>query len=166
LYAEIWDERPFGYMKHASSSHPGSYAAINLGAIGGFDPSRPTGSRGIHGAVRPYYVATHPRPRRTANTDSRHFRGTTVITRNTALRLARYFNISPEFGLNMQRDYDLEVESEAVGDRLEREVKRLSWGKQSSAWCGGLLRRFAARNDVAVATVSLLGINPSRGPWR
>ena len=43
------------------------------------------------------------------------------ITGDTALRLARYF--SPEFWLNMQRDYELETAVEALGSRLDAEVK-------------------------------------------
>jgi addiction module HigA family antidote len=45
------------------------------------------------------------------------------ITGDTALRLARYFRTTPEFWLNMQRDYELEVATAALGDRLLDEVK-------------------------------------------
>ena len=45
------------------------------------------------------------------------------ITADTALRLARYFGTSPQFWLGLQRDYDLDIAADAVGDRLEREVK-------------------------------------------
>jgi addiction module HigA family antidote len=45
------------------------------------------------------------------------------ITGDTALRLARYFRTTPEFWLNMQRDYELEMAEEALGDRLLHEVK-------------------------------------------
>ena len=44
------------------------------------------------------------------------------ISGDTALRLARYFGTSPEFWLNMQRDYELETAAEALGSRLEAEV--------------------------------------------
>jgi antitoxin HigA-1 len=47
-----------------------------------------------------------------------------AITGDTALRLARYFDTTPEFWLNMQRDYELEQAAEALGGRLETEVKR------------------------------------------
>jgi addiction module HigA family antidote len=47
-----------------------------------------------------------------------------AITGDTALRLARYFGTTPEFWLNMQRDYELEQAAEALGGRLETEVKR------------------------------------------
>ena len=45
------------------------------------------------------------------------------VTADTALRLARYFNTSPQFWLGLQADYDLDVASLSLGDRLEREVK-------------------------------------------
>ncbi len=44
------------------------------------------------------------------------------ITADTALRLARYFNMSPRFWLGLQMDYDLDVVEDAVGDRLKEEV--------------------------------------------
>ena len=46
-----------------------------------------------------------------------------AITGDTALRLARYFRTTPEFWLNMQRDYELEIAAETLGDRLQNEVK-------------------------------------------
>jgi addiction module HigA family antidote len=45
------------------------------------------------------------------------------ISGDTALRLARYFATTPEFWLNMQRDYELEAASIELGDRLESEVQ-------------------------------------------
>ena len=45
------------------------------------------------------------------------------ISGDTALRLARYFSTTPEFWLNMQRDYELERAAEALGARLDTEVK-------------------------------------------
>ncbi len=45
------------------------------------------------------------------------------ITADTALRLSRYFGTSPQFWLGLQADYDLDIAMEALGDRLEREVK-------------------------------------------
>ena len=46
-----------------------------------------------------------------------------AITGDTALRLARYLGTTPEFWLNMQRDYELERAAERIGKRLETEVK-------------------------------------------
>ncbi len=45
------------------------------------------------------------------------------VTANTALRLARYFGTSPRFWLGLQADYDLDVATDEMGDRLEREVR-------------------------------------------
>lgn len=48
--------------------------------------------------------------------------GQRSITADTALRLARYFGTSERFWLNLQSRYDLEVEKERLGRRLECEV--------------------------------------------
>jgi addiction module HigA family antidote len=45
------------------------------------------------------------------------------ISGDTALRLARYFVTTPEFWLDMQRDFDLQQAAAALGDRLAEEVK-------------------------------------------
>jgi len=45
------------------------------------------------------------------------------ITADTALRLARYFDVSPQFWLGLQMDYDLDVTAETMGSRLEQEVR-------------------------------------------
>jgi plasmid maintenance system antidote protein VapI len=38
------------------------------------------------------------------------------------LRLARYFGTSARFWLNLETSFDLDVESECLGERLEAEV--------------------------------------------
>jgi addiction module HigA family antidote len=45
------------------------------------------------------------------------------ITADTALRLARYFGMSPQFWLGLQMDYDLDVAEEELRGRLEKEVR-------------------------------------------
>ena len=50
-------------------------------------------------------------------------RGSRAISADTALRLARYFGTSERFWLNLQVRYDLEVEKDRLGRRLQREVK-------------------------------------------
>lgn len=45
------------------------------------------------------------------------------ITADTALRLARFFGASAEFWLGLQSQYDLDVTSEELGERLNREVR-------------------------------------------
>jgi addiction module HigA family antidote len=44
------------------------------------------------------------------------------ITADTALRLGRYFGTSEQFWLNLQSEYDLDVERDRLGNRLEAEV--------------------------------------------
>jgi antitoxin HigA-1 len=44
------------------------------------------------------------------------------ITADTALRLGRYFGTSEQFWLNLQTEYDLDVQRDLLGDRLESEV--------------------------------------------
>lgn len=44
------------------------------------------------------------------------------VTTDTALRLARYFNMSPHFWLGLQLDYDLDMAEDELGERIEREV--------------------------------------------
>lgn len=52
--------------------------------------------------------------------------GTRAITADTALRLARYFGTSDRFWLNLQARFDLEVERDRLGRRLEEEVAVLA----------------------------------------
>lgn len=49
--------------------------------------------------------------------------GKRAITADTALRLGRYFGIEPEFWMNLQTHYNLEVESDRLAGKLEQEVK-------------------------------------------
>ena len=45
------------------------------------------------------------------------------ITADTALRLAKYFNMSAKFWLGLQTDYDLDVAEDNVADRLDKEIQ-------------------------------------------
>ncbi len=44
------------------------------------------------------------------------------ISADTALRLARYFETSERFWLNLQAQFDLDVERDRLGNRLNQEV--------------------------------------------
>ncbi len=44
------------------------------------------------------------------------------ITADTALRLAHYFKMSPQFWLGLQMDYDLDIEEDKLARRLNKEV--------------------------------------------
>ena len=52
--------------------------------------------------------------------------GKRAVTADTALRLAMYFDTSERFWLNLQAQYDLEVERDELGSRLEKEVKKFA----------------------------------------
>jgi addiction module HigA family antidote len=45
------------------------------------------------------------------------------ITADTALRLAKFFGTSPDVWLGLQKDYELDVAMDEMGDRIEREVR-------------------------------------------
>lgn len=49
-------------------------------------------------------------------------KGERAISADTALRLAKYFGTSDLFWLNLQARYDLEVQRDRLGKRLETEV--------------------------------------------
>jgi addiction module HigA family antidote len=44
------------------------------------------------------------------------------ISADTALRLARYFNTTPKFWLNLQASYDLAIASDARSEEIRRTV--------------------------------------------
>jgi addiction module HigA family antidote len=46
------------------------------------------------------------------------------ITADTALRLGRYFGMSPQFWLGLQMGYDLDMEEDRLGARLIQEVRQ------------------------------------------
>jgi len=49
--------------------------------------------------------------------------GKRAITADTALRLSRFFDNSPQFWLGLQSQYDLDIAQDQLGQRLEREVR-------------------------------------------
>ena len=51
--------------------------------------------------------------------------GKRSITADTALRLGRFFGMSPQFWLNLQTRYDLEVTEDLLEGRLDDEVRAL-----------------------------------------
>jgi addiction module HigA family antidote len=49
--------------------------------------------------------------------------GKRAVTADTALRLSRYFGMSERFWSNLQANYDIEVAKDALGSRLDTEVR-------------------------------------------
>lgn len=50
--------------------------------------------------------------------------GKRSITADTALRLGKYFGVSPELWMGLQADYDLRVAQRAIGPEVERRIQR------------------------------------------
>lgn len=48
------------------------------------------------------------------------------ITADTALRLARYFKMSPQFWLGLQMDYELHMTADLKDAEIDRNVKPMS----------------------------------------
>ncbi len=49
--------------------------------------------------------------------------GRRAVTTDTALRLGRYFGTTPEFWINLQTRYDLDVAERTVRHKIEREIQ-------------------------------------------
>jgi len=49
--------------------------------------------------------------------------GARAISPDTALRLSRYFGLTERFWMNLQAQYNLEIEKDRLKDRLEKEVR-------------------------------------------
>ena len=52
--------------------------------------------------------------------------GKRSITADTALRLGRYFGTSAQFWMNLQDHFDLEIQMDKIGTRLDKEVRALA----------------------------------------
>jgi addiction module HigA family antidote len=93
-----------------------SLAAIHPGEILSEEFMKPRG-------ITQYRVAKdiHVSPRRI----NEIVHGTRAVSADTALRLGRYFGVAPQFWLNLQSRYDLEIEGDKLKSRLEREVRVL-----------------------------------------
>ena len=50
--------------------------------------------------------------------------GKRAITPDTALRLSIYFNMTPEFWMNLQNHYDLKLAKQNLLPKIERSVRR------------------------------------------
>lgn len=53
--------------------------------------------------------------------------GDRAISADTALRLGKYFNTSPQFWLNLQTHYDLAIEGEELVNILKNDVKTFAF---------------------------------------
>jgi antitoxin HigA-1 len=47
-----------------------------------------------------------------------------AITADTALRLGKYFDVTPQTWMGLQTEYDLRVAQRAIGDEVDKRVQR------------------------------------------
>lgn len=87
--------------------HPGEHLRLDLESLG-ISQNKAAQALGM------------PRRRVSAIVD-----GERAITADTALRLARWMNTTPEYWLNLQRNYDLKVAHLEIGDRILQEITPL-----------------------------------------
>ena len=52
--------------------------------------------------------------------------GDRAISADTSLRLAQYFGNSPQFWMNLQMHYDLELAKRSVGRQIEKAIRPIS----------------------------------------
>lgn len=57
--------------------------------------------------------------------------GKRAITSDTALRLARYFGTTPEFWLNLQQHYDLEMAERTLAETIAKTVKPFAGSQET-----------------------------------
>lgn len=50
--------------------------------------------------------------------------GKRAISADTALRLGKYFNVSPQVWMGLQAEYDLRVAQRVIGAEVDRRVQR------------------------------------------
>jgi antitoxin HigA-1 len=50
-------------------------------------------------------------------------KGMRRVTADTAMRLARFFRMTPEYWMGLQADYDLDVARDELEERIESEVR-------------------------------------------
>jgi addiction module HigA family antidote len=52
-------------------------------------------------------------------------KGRRAISADTALRLAKYFDTTPQMWINLQKNYELEVAQREIGEKINQEVRPL-----------------------------------------
>jgi addiction module HigA family antidote len=57
---------------------------------------------------------------------SKIIKGERSITPDTALRLSRYFNMTAEFWVNLQVNYDLKITRKKIGKKIEKQMRPLA----------------------------------------
>ena len=50
-------------------------------------------------------------------------KGRRRVTADTAMRLARFFKMTPEYWMGLQADYDLDIARDALEEKIKHEVR-------------------------------------------
>jgi len=58
---------------------------------------------------------------------SKIVKGEGRITPDTALRLGQYFNVTPQFCMNLQANYDLKIEKQRIDKKITKEISPLEF---------------------------------------
>ncbi len=98
----------FAERREVAPLHPGRVLAMEF-----LEPLEMTGytlARGLHTNEQRVYAV---------------LRGERGISDDLAIRLGRFFDIEPEFFVNLQSRYDLEMEKMKIGRQVEEEVEPL-----------------------------------------
>jgi addiction module HigA family antidote len=91
-------------------------------------------------------------------------KGKRAITADTALRLARYFDTTPEFWLNLQTHYDLVVTSRQAARKIDREVPRMAANGRGPLTSHSPARYRAARSDAHTSKTEAAALRPAKSP--
>jgi antitoxin HigA-1 len=77
------------------------------------------------------------------------------VSADTALRLGRYSDTTPQFWLGLQTDYGVDVVSDELGDQLDREVRTPTEGSAAERMAAGRLpTHHAATKSSRVRVIS------------
>jgi addiction module HigA family antidote len=88
------------------------------------------------------------------------------ITADTAFRLGRYSGMSPQFWLNLQSHYDLEVLDMECGDQIKKEVSSLTQAFDDFRCMLFLTSRYSADEEMSVSGQPPLSSKRSGGAWQ
>jgi addiction module HigA family antidote len=83
--------------------------------------------RGVgHGFLKPLGISANKLSRELRVPSNRIVKivnGERGISADTALRLARFFNMTPDFWMNLQSHYDLEKAQDEIAEQIEHDVR-------------------------------------------
>jgi hypothetical protein len=110
-----------GGLQPADHLGPGHHAIVNL-SLGYVNAGAGTG-RGGAPRTRRFDSGLGAALQQHEVVDLGYVNGTRAITADTALRLGKYFGVSPKIWLDLQSDYELRVARQTIWPEVEPSVK-------------------------------------------